>query len=152
MLKEIVDVMKRNKPDNWVILRHYTKRETVELILAELLMDLSGFSLYRLYGSAGGECPVSVGGPYLTNDVFIDPQSEENRIKISETLGIKNPPPGNDPDEVTAYIDLRINSTDYPNYLNDFNVCNIRGGTQLHHKGTLYFGAPNSYQQYKLVP
>ncbi|MDD2852643.1 MAG: transglutaminase domain-containing protein [Desulfuromonadaceae bacterium] len=151
-VKQAVDTANNNKRDNWVVLRHYTKMETVELILAETLQDLSGFFLYRLYGSAGGECPVADGGPYLTNDVFINPLFEIDRIKISTILGIKDPPPNNDPREVTSFIDLRINTTDYPNYLSEFNVCNFRGGTQLHHKGTLYFGSPNSYQQYRLVP
>jgi len=153
-LKETVSTMEKDKPENWVILRHYTTFADYDKIMTPTAFDLTGSPLYFLIGSGGGECPVTsiFGGPYLTNDLFEEPITFAMKENISMMLGIKDPPPGNNPAYVETYVDLKINTTDYPNYLSEFCIVRRRGATQLHHNGNMYFGQPGSGQQYILIP
>ena len=136
-------------PERWVPLRHYTRVETLWLILTPVTYTVAG-PLYRLIGSAGGECPVNLPGPYLTDSLMIIPNTAESREAIAYTLGIPKAPPDHNLDLVTAYVDIEVNANAYPNYLSEFNVCLIRGARQLHHNGALYFGGIGTKFHYRL--
>ena len=136
---------------HWVTLRQYTKVATVPLILTPVSGPPAP-TFYVLgpppYSSAGGECPSQVAGPYVTDDLFLTPDTFTNSSIIATIIGIPNPPPGENPTSVTAYVDIEVNTEEDPDYRSEFSICNIRGADQLHHNGPIYFsgiGGPGPY-------